>query len=179
MSKKKNNNKQNPYHIDKFATIPAWLKIEFLKFWLAGASFYLIVFGLPARFDYLDRMVIMTLIFAIGVEYLVQTITLWMSTDKQPTHFYLIHEINRKSLLSLFATLIYVAIIVVFAQLILQAWTSLGLTTIGDWISESTADPFSFAIIYMVFDTAWLYTRKCFKNWRLNKREMRKSHEKD
>ncbi len=172
MSKKKNNRNQNPYHVDKFASIPAWFKIEFLKFWLAGASFYLVVFGLPQQFDYMDRIVMMTLVLALGVEYLVQNVIKWMNTDKQPTDFYLIHHFKRTSVASLFATLLYVIVIVLLSQLILGLWVSLGLSTIGDWISESTADPFSFAIIYIVFDTAWMFLRKWFKNWQKSKQEM-------
>ena len=175
MSKKKNNQKQNPYHVDKFATIPAWFKIEFLKFWLAGASFYLMVFGMPSRFDYLDRMVMLTILLAVGVEYLTQTIIHWMHTDNQDTSFYLIHDIDRKSILSLLATVLYVAIIVVLSQLIITLWVSLGLNTIGDWISESTVDPFSFAILFMIFDTAWIYLRRFYKRWRKTKG----AHEKD
>jgi hypothetical protein len=176
MSKKKSNQKQNPYHVDKFATIPAWFKIEFLKFWIAGASFYLMVFGLPSRFDYLDRMVLLTLILTIGIEYISQTVIKWMANDKDDTSFYLIHEINRKSILSLLATLFYVSIIVVLSQLIIAGWIALGLTTIGDWISESTLDPFSFAILYMIFDTAWIYARRWYKTWR-NKKGDQTHHE--
>lgn len=163
MSKKKNNTQPNPYHVDKFATIPAWLKIEFLKFWLAGASFYLMFFGLPQPFDYLDRLVMMILLLTIAVEYLLQLIIVWMNTDKQPTSFYLIHEIKRKSVLSLLATFSYVIIIVGLFHLALNLWLTLGLRTIGDLISESTLDPFSFAIFYMVIDTAWMYIRKAIK----------------
>ncbi len=162
MSKKKNSSKQNPYHVDKFATIPAWFKIEFLKFWLAGATFYLVFFGLPQQFDYLDRLVMSALVLTIGLEYLVQNIIRWMHTDKEPTTFYLIHDIKKQSVFSLLATLLYASIITIIFHLSLTTWLSLGLMTIGTLISESTLDPFSFAIVFLVVDTAWMFARKTY-----------------
>ncbi|MCF7933049.1 MAG: hypothetical protein K9K93_07760 [Acholeplasmataceae bacterium] len=159
MSKKKNN-PQNPYFVDKFAQIPARTKITFLKFWLSGASFYVTVNGLPERFDLLDRIVLMTLILILGVEYISNPIILWMHQDQSDTKRYLPHLIKRKSIFSLLATALYVIIMVVMTMMFLDLWVSWRLPTIGDIISQSTADPFSFALIFLMFDALWLFGRR-------------------
>lgn len=172
MSKKKNN-RQNPYFVDKFASIPARTKIGFLKFWLSGASFYVTVNGLPERFDLLDRLVIMTLILILGVEYISNPIIAWMHHDQNDTKKYLPHQITRRSVFSLLATTVYVIVMVVLTVMFLDIWVAWKLPTIGDIISQSTADPFSFALVFLMFDAAWMFIRR-----HLTKRleEKRKTH---
>lgn len=166
MSNKKRNKdskKLNPYLIDKLASVPAYIKIGFLKFWLAGASFLFAIYGLGARFDLLDRLVVFGLVMILGVEYLTNTVILYMDKPDSPTKFYLPHEINRKSFLSFFATAIYVVIMLLCIHFFLELWTSLGLITLGEVLSESSIDPISFGILFVVFDSIWIYIRKLLK----------------
>jgi hypothetical protein len=170
MSKKKmsNNQKnqapQNPYLIDKLAKIPASVKIGFLKFWLAGASFYMTVLALPQAFDWLDRLVALALLFALGIEYVSQTIIMWMNNDKQPTLYYLAHEVNRKSIKSLGATLLYAFIVVIMFHYALLLWVDvLMMPTIGEFISQSVLDPFSFGIFFYLIDRLWIFIRNSIK----------------
>ena len=168
MSKKKmsNQNKspQNPYLIDKLAKIPASVKIGFLKFWLAGASFYMTVLALPQAFDWLDRLVMLALLFGLGIEYVSQIIILWMNHDKQPTLYYLAHEVNRKSIKSLFASLLYASIVVVLFHFALLLWVDiLMMPTIGLLISQSVLDPFSFGIFFYLVDRLWIFVRHYLK----------------
>ena len=167
MSKKSNKHKEdkkpNPYLVDKFAGIPAHLKIGFLKFWLYGAAFYLTVNALSHRFDLLDRLVVMYLLLVLGIEYISNPIISWMHTDQLDANWYLPHEVPRKSILSLLATAVYAAAIVFLTIVFLDFWVSLRLPTIGDLISESTADPFSFAIIFLLFDYLWINFRQRIK----------------
>ena len=89
--KNKDSEKLNPYLIDKLASVPAYLKIGFLKFWLAGASFLLAIYGLGARFDLLDRLVVFALVMILGVEYLTNTVILYMNKPESPTKFFFPH----------------------------------------------------------------------------------------
>lgn len=158
---KPNNQQPNPYLIDKLAKIPASVKIGFLKFWLAGASFYMTVLALPQAFDWLDRLVMLTLLLTLGVEYVSNTLIIWMNHDKQPTLRFLPHEINRKSIKSLGATLLYSSIIVILFHFALILWVDvLSMPTIGIIISESMLDPFSFGIFFYIFDRLWLFIRE-------------------
>jgi hypothetical protein len=161
--KNKDSEKLNPYFIDKLASVPAYLKIGFLKFWLAGASFLLAIYGLGARFDLLDRLVVFALIMILGVEYLTNTVILYMNKPDSPTTFYLPHEVNRKSFLSFFATAIYVAVMLLCIHFFLELWTSLGLITLGEILSESSIDPISFGLLFVAFDLLWINARKLIK----------------
>lgn len=166
MSKKKKSNQkqqqnQNPYLIDKLAKIPASVKIGLLKFWLAGAAFYMTVLGLPQSFDWLDRLVILTLLLTLGIEYVSHTLIIWMNHDRQPTLNYLAHEVNRKSIASLGASFVYAAYIVIMFHFALILWVDiLRLPTIGLLISESILDPFSFGLFFYGVDRVWMVIRK-------------------
>lgn len=150
----------DPYKIDRFAGIDPRIKIFFLKFWVVGASFYVVVYGLPQRFDYLDRMVVFWLILTLAIEYISNTIILWMHTDHTDTKKYLPHEINRKSMKSLMVTMLYVLIILVLTHYFIDTLTYYGIPTIGVFISESSIDPFTIAFVFLFFDYIWLRIRK-------------------
>ncbi|MBE0700443.1 MAG: hypothetical protein IH571_02040 [Acholeplasmataceae bacterium] len=165
MSKKSTDTKQTPYLVDKLSSIPASVKIGFLKFWLVGAVFFAVVNGLPVRFDVLDRLVIYYLLLVLGVEYISNTIILWMDTDQIPTKMHLPHEVNRRSFLSIPATAGYVLIMMLATYFFLEFWVSLSLPTIGDIISQSTSDPFSFALVFLIFDYLWIQARNLIKHW--------------
>ena len=165
MSKKKNNNQLNPYHVDKFSTISPKFKIWFLKYWLAGAAFYLAILGIPStNVDYLDRVVMLMIILALGLEYVGYTIILWMDRKELPTKMYLAHEIPRKKALSIFATLLYAIVITILILLTLELWVGiLHLKTIGSIISDSEADPFTFGFLFIFYDYLWMKFRLFFK----------------
>lgn len=173
MSKKSmnddNQKRQNPYLIDKLAKIPGWLKIGFLKFWAVGMAFYLTFFGLPARFDYLDRLVVFGLILVLAYEYMVIPIIHFMDTDERPTAFYLPHQIKRKSILSFLVTAAYIGVIVTLSHFVVVFWVGLGLKTIGELLTESPADPFTFALLFLIFDLVWLFLRHLILRLRAKK----------
>ena len=58
-SKKDQQNQFNPYSIDKLSTIKPQVKIGFMKFWVAGAAFFLTFTAL--QYDPLDLLVVMIL----------------------------------------------------------------------------------------------------------------------
>lgn len=162
MSNKKTKHKEpqfDPYQIDKLARIHPSIKIGFLKFWIIGAAFYMVVYGLPQRFDYLDRMVLFWLVLVLMIEYIGNSFIMWMNTPDTSTLKYLPHEINRKSVLSLFGTSIYVLVMLLFVHFTLNALIALGIPTIGDFISESSLDPFTVAFTFLVYDYIWISLR--------------------
>jgi hypothetical protein len=173
MSKKKNrdsSDRPNPYFIDKFASIPARYKIGFFKFWIAGMTFFLSFYGLGISFDYLDRFVIWILLMVLSVEYFVIPVINWMHTADHGTERFLPHQIKRKSILSLLATMIYIIIIATSIHFTLYLWVDvLEFRTIGDIISESTADPFTFGVLYLLYDIVWCRVRMMIVKWKRRK----------
>lgn len=161
----------NPYAIDKLAKIPAYLKVGFLKFWLAGACFLLAFYGLPASFAFLDRVVVFGLLLILGVEFITNTLIRWMNKPESDTFKYLPHEINRKSVLSFLGTGLYVAVILVLIHFTLVLWNLLGLVTVGELLSEASIDPISFGLLFLLFDTIWVAIRKQIKKWLKKRRD--------
>ena len=165
MSKKKINQNLDPYAVDKFATISANFKIWFLKFWIAGAVFYVVVLGIPTiRVDYLDRVVLLILIMTLAYEYIGYTIIIWMDRKDRPTKYHLPHHVTRRKAGSLFATGLYITVITTLVLLFLEVWVGiLGFKTIGDILNNATSDPFTFGLIFILFDYLWILVRRLFK----------------
>jgi phosphatidylglycerophosphate synthase len=164
MSKKPiESGRPDPYQIDKLAKIPGGVKIGILQFWLAGASFLLTVLGLPQAFDWLDRLVMLWLVLTIAVEFGQNAIVSWMDRPGFDAKRYLTHEINRKSALSIVATAVYALVVVLGFHGLMTLWVGLNLPTIGDLISESTADPISFGLWYLLIATIWRWLRTKLK----------------
>ncbi|HRY77956.1 MAG TPA: hypothetical protein P5154_04250 [Candidatus Izemoplasmatales bacterium] len=157
----------DPYAVDKLAVIPAWLKIGFLKFWVYGAVYYFIVFTLSGTLHFLDLWAVQLGVMILAIEYIGNTLIVWMHTEAKPTLKYLPHEINRKSVWSLLATALYTTLLFVVVQLTLLLWVDVwGLPTIGDLISESTADPITFSLLFLALDTLWVASRNAMKHLR-------------
>ncbi len=169
MSKKSNKDKKefNPYAIDRFATISPKLKIGFLKFWIVGASFFLSIFGLPQKYDFLDRMVVFWLLLVLMFEYIGFTIINWMHNDEVNTKKYLPHEINRKSILSILATGLYIFIMLILVHYFVDTWVYYGIPTFGTIMSETSIDPITYALVFLLFDFIWLKVRNTIKNARM------------
>jgi hypothetical protein len=94
----------------------------------------------------------------------------WMHTADHGTERFLPHQIKRKSILSLLATMIYIIIIATSIHFTLYLWVDvLEFRTIGDIISESTADPFTFGVLYLLYDIIWCRVRMIIVKWKRRK----------
>lgn len=169
MSKKKKEEKKttledgtevDPYSIDKLQTIPVILKILLIKFWVVGAAFLFVVMGLrPETFDTLDKLVLLILIITLGIEYISNLAISFMDRPEKPIKHHMSHDFNKRKFYSLFVTLLYATVMVLLTHFTLEFLVRMGMKTIGDFISESTADPFTFAIIFLIYDMLYIYLR--------------------
>lgn len=157
------NQRPNPYLIDKLAKVPNWIKIDFLKFWVVGASFYFTINGLSLIMPILDAMLVFFLVLILAIEYISNTIILWMHTEERPTKWYLPHEINRRSVLSLLGTALYCSIIGGLVLWILDVWVGWGFPTFGTIMSGAEGDPITFALLFLGIDFLWITIRKALK----------------
>lgn len=164
MLKLKNNKKQeqnnqqlNPYSIDKLSNIKPGVKIGFMKFWIAGAAYFLTFTAFQS--DPLDLMVALYLILILGTEYIVNKVIVWMHNDKYPTLGFLPHHVNRKSILSLLATAFYVLVMLVSSYYFIEFILDLGVPSIGMLFfgfENRGNDPITFGLIYVLMDWIWL-----------------------
>ena len=150
--------KQNPYSIDKLANIKPWIKVYFIKFWIFGAAFLLAMMSLPQTFDFLDRLVILILLITLASEYISNIAIRFMHRDEAPTLKYLTHPFNSKQWYSIFVTLLYSIVLTLLTHFSIDLYVKIGGLTIGDLISESTADPITFALIFILFDVMYIYS---------------------
>lgn len=156
---KKNKPEQplNPYSIDKLNHIKPGVKIGFLKFWISGAAFFL-TFTAFQR-DPFDLLVAMYLILVLGVEFVVNKVILWMDNDKFPTLSYLPHHLQKKSMLSLLATMGYVFLMILVSYNLIEALLSIGIPSIGMiffGFENVGIDPITFGLVYVLVDYAYL-----------------------
>lgn len=99
---KKEEQKFNPYKIDKLAKIPTWIKVFFVKFWIAGAICYFCLWGLGAQvYDILDRLVLTAVITGVIVDFMVNPAFLYFESDKKEFHKYMLIPVSAKKLWSL------------------------------------------------------------------------------
>lgn len=167
MSKLKNNNQHdgfNPYGIDKLANVKPGIKIGFMKFWFSGAAFFVTFTALAVdTYDILDRFVLLVLLLTLSVEFISNKVIIWMNNDKQPTLHYLPFYIKRKSILSLFASLVYVIFIVFIIYYIVELLMRVGIPSFGMLMfgfDNQGIDPITFGLLYFVIDWLWITAKK-------------------
>ena len=158
----KNNKRQepqelNPYSIDKLSNVKPGVKIGFMKFWVAGASYFLTFVAFQS--DVLDLLVALYLILILGMEYIVTKVIIWMNNDKQPTLKYLPHHVNRKSILSLGMTALYVLVVGAGSYFLIEGLLDLGIPSFGMLFFGFEAkgnDPITFGLIFLLVDWIWV-----------------------
>ena len=158
----KNNKRQepqelNPYSIDKLSNVKPGVKIGFMKFWVAGASYFLTFVAFQS--DVLDLLVALYLILILGMEYIVTKVINWMNNDKQPTLKYLPHHVNRKSILSLGMTALYVLVVGAGSYFLIEGLLDLGIPSFGMLFFGFEAkgnDPITFGLIFLLVDWIWI-----------------------
>lgn len=162
--KKPKNQELHPYSIDKLNNIKPGVKIGFLKFWVSGAAFFL-TFTAFQR-DPVDLFIAMYFILVLGVEYIVNKVIVWMHNDKYPTLSYLPHHAQRKSMVSLLLTMLYVAVMVLVTYFAIEKLLSFGIPSIGMLMfgSENIGiDPITFGIVYMLADYGWISIKNAIR----------------
>ncbi|CCV64096.1 hypothetical protein BN85405190 [Alteracholeplasma palmae J233] len=170
MKTNKNDDQQtpNPYGIDKFSNIKPGIKIGFLKFWLAGAS-YLLSYMTPQLLsqDGSTELLALFIIMSLLTEYLVNSVIVWMNNDKQPTYKYLpLGYINRKSIWSLFASMLYVIVtlaITFFEAFLLNSlFSALKIPTLAGLLvgDSNSMEPITFGLLFVLADYIWLVAKR-------------------
>ena len=160
-----NNQQQNPYSIDKLSKIKPSVKIGFIKFWVAGAAFFLTFTAF--QLDILDLLFALALLLTLAVHYIVNKAIIWMNNDKNPTLEYLPHYVPRKHFGGIFATMLYVFCIVTVSYYFIEIVMSWGIPSIGMLMfgfNQVGIDPITFGLVYLLLDYIYLlFKNKVFK----------------
>lgn len=171
-NKKDTNKKNNPYFIDKFSTIKSSTKIRFLKFWVAGVSYFLAFMTTEAalRSDIYDQILIMFLVMGLLTEYVTNKIIYHMDRPDQLTLYHLPFKANkeRNKIWSLLLTLLYVAIIIAGSLglhvLVVEVFGYIGIPVLGELLLgvKNGMDPITFGLYVVLLDLIWVLIRKTF-----------------
>jgi len=170
----KNNQENNrigkPYFIDKFSTIKSSKKIGFLKFWVAGVSYFLAFMTTESalRSDIYDQLFIMFLVMGLLTEYVTNKIIFHMDRVDQPTLYQLPFKANkdRNKILSLLLTFLYVAVMIgqtlILHVIVVEIFTLLRLPVLGELLLgvENGMDPITFGLYVLILDRIWYKGRK-------------------
>lgn len=105
----------DPYKIDKFSRIPAWIKALFIKWWFSGLVCYFVMFGLNMsnRSDGLDSIVLCGLVMGLIVDILVNPLFRYMESDKKEYNAFMMFPFPFKAFWTFFTNLLYYVFVLV------------------------------------------------------------------
>lgn len=180
MSKQKNKyietDGYNPYEIDQLNSFKNSFKIYLLKGWIAGCAFFFIMNSYIPNVGNLDRIVALILVLALCFEYIVHNIIIWMNNEDNDTLKYLPFKVDKKKIISLFSTIIYIVLLFAFIFGFTFLWSLLykqvNIPTLGMLIFGEKAfalDPLTFGLIFVLGDSIWFSIKKVI--WRKNRNE--------
>ena len=147
--KKNKNNEFNPYASDKLSRIPSWIKVLFLKYWVAAATFYFFGvanpliplsgedFNLASTFE--PYYLFLSLGLALFTEYITKNFIKFMKNDRDDT--------TRLNLVYAFVIMIPMILI-----LVVLASHNLVFDTLNSGGNKAAIEPFTAGFVYIALD---------------------------
>ena len=146
-SEKNRQREFDPYKVDKFSKIPAWLKALFIKFWFAGCVCYFIMFGL--KINDLDKLVLLGAVLGLVVDVLVNPLFRYMESDKKEYNAYMMFPFPFKAFWTFFTNVIYYIIVTALVALCYKGINLLINTTFG-------VEPLLFGVFVVIIDMIFI-----------------------
>ena len=166
----------DPYKIDKFSRIPAWIKAFFIKFWFAGAVCYFVNMGLAVYVTApLDLMIIDGVLLGVITDCMVNPIFRLIESDRKEYNNFMMFPFPFKKYWTFLTNIIYY--IAVFF-VVMYAYT--GLNMLAEQINKNwyfAVTPILFGIIVLLVDMAFIGIKDLIVY--LVKRKKRKKEEMD
>lgn len=109
----------DPYKVDKFARIPAWIKALFIKFWFAGLVSYFVNMGLAVYVtDPLDLMLIDGVLLGVLVDCMVNPIFRMMQSSDKEYDKYMMFPFPFKKYWTFITNILYYLVVIVCVEFI-------------------------------------------------------------
>ncbi len=174
----KKNNDLTPYGIDKFAKIPTYVKVGFLKFFLIGAIYYYLFNAIEANLigtgpdagsiEVMILIIIITgLILGLIQEFIINNAAKAFLKDNEDIRKYIF--VKKTKLSSLFLNLLYGIIIMailipinsilVRSNITITNLIALPFTLLGGLEPYKGTCPFTFGLIYCVIDYVFIFSK--------------------
>ena len=156
MSERARNREFDPYKVDRFSRIPAWIKAIFIKFWFAGMVCYFVMMGLKIGND-LDRLVLVGAVLGVVVDVLVNPLFRYMESDRREYNAYMMFPFPFRAFWTFFTNLIYYIFVLVCVN-----FCYLGLNELLNLIKGTTevihlgVGPLLFGVITVACDMLFI-----------------------
>ncbi len=156
MSERTRNREFDPYKVDRFSRIPAWIKAIFIKFWFAGMVCYFVMMGLKIGND-LDRLVLVGAVLGVVVDVLVNPLFRYMESDRREYNAYMMFPFPFRAFWTFFTNLIYYIFVLVCVN-----FCYLGLNELLNLIKGTTevihlgVEPLLFGVITVACDMLFI-----------------------
>jgi hypothetical protein len=153
----------NPYHIDRLARIPTWIKALFIKFWMAGAICYFGFWGLGYYVSStLDLVVLVGLISGVTTDLLLNPAFLYFESDQKEYHRYMMLPVSGKKIWTLFINIAY-GIMVTVSVYVIYTMINMAIVSIRG-LPVGTAsllvEPLLYGLFFLMVDMFFI----TFKN---------------
>lgn len=167
--KKDKNNQFNPYASDKLSLVPSWIKVLFLKYWVAAATFYFFGVANPlisltdenaSTLTILEPYYLfLSLGLGLFTEYITKNFIKFMKNDRDDTTRF--NLINKKGVISFLLNLIYAFAIMIPLLIILVILASHNL--VFDYMNETGSkaaiEPFTAGFVYLALDAIVVFVK--------------------
>ena len=156
MSERARNREFDPYKVDRFSRIPAWIKAIFIKFWFAGMVCYFVMMGLKIGND-LDRLVLVGAVLGVVVDVLVNPLFRYMESDRREYNAYMMFPFPFRAFWTFFTNLIYYIFVLVCVN-----FCYLGFSELLNLIKGTTevihlgVEPLLFGVITVACDMLFI-----------------------
>lgn len=156
MSERARNREFDPYKVDRFSRIPAWIKAIFIKFWFAGMVCYFVMMGLKIGND-LDRLVLVGAVLGVVVDVLVNPLFRYMESDRREYNAYMMFPFPFRAFWTFFTNLIYYIFVLVCVN-----FCYLGINELLNLIKGTTevihlgVEPLLFGVITVACDMLFI-----------------------
>ncbi len=155
---------QDPYKVDWFARIPAWVKALFVKYWVAGALCYFGFWGLGLAIgDELDNLVFVGVLTGAVTDLLVNSAFLYFETDKKEFRKFMMIPVSSKKIWPLFVNILYGLLVTfsVFYIYMLINYTVVQARGLPEGSIVLGVEPLLYGLFFLIVDMFFI----SIKNW--------------
>ena len=167
ISEEQKKTEQQPYKQDKLTRIPSWIKVIFVKFWVAGAICFFFMWGLGMYIkNSLDMYVVVSLAFAFINDLFVTSAFLYFESDKKEYHKWLLVPVPAKKIWTIFVN-IPIGFLEAFLINQLYALTNKIVVAVGNLDPNTipvTMEPLLFGLFYVIVNLILLLIKNTIVN---------------
>ncbi|MDE7257225.1 MAG: hypothetical protein K2N50_04635 [Clostridia bacterium] len=149
----------DPYKVDKFSRIPAWIKAIFIKFWFAGACCYFVIWGLGRYIpDALDQAVLAGVFLGLFTDFFVNPIFRYMESSDKEYNNYMMFPFPFKKFWTFFANIIYYIAIGLIVMVTFAGINKLAILINHQYDGYVTVgvEPLLYGLLALIVDMAFI-----------------------